>query len=159
MAGDMPWWHPAPPTHSWRPCGHGSSLQFPLFADWVFHQRETRSDHKHSLPQELTAKAKRLQVTLPRWPWILSSTRNLYSISSLPLECLSFAIWHPEITLFFWIILKCKINIPKMFKFNETQKTVTLFIRLFMFLCKNIYYNFVFTNAMRFHIFSKLICF
>lgn len=46
-----------------------------------------------------------------------------------------------------------------MFKFNETQKTVTLFIRLFMFLCKNIYYNFVFTNAMRFHIFSKLICF
>ena len=34
-----------------------------------------------------------------------------------------------------------------MFKFNETQKTVMLFIRLFMFLCKNIQVCFHKCNA------------
>ena len=37
-----------------------------------------------------------------------------------------------------------------MFKFNEIQKTVMLFIRLFMFLCRNMHYKFVFTNAICF---------
>ena len=57
---------PLLPHTAGGPVDAGSSLEFPLFADWAFHQRETRSDHKHSLPQELTAKAKKLQVTLPR---------------------------------------------------------------------------------------------
>ena len=105
-AGDTLWSRPPLLPTQLAPCGCRKPPRIPLFADWVFHQLETCSNHKHSLPQEPTAKAKRLQVTLPHWPRILSSTRNLYSISGLPLECFSLAIWHPEIImLFFWIII------------------------------------------------------